>query len=248
MKWNRLSAGTALVSVAALMATASFRLSATGVRPETTILLVSETDGLAQMVVENTDDTPALLDVKVIDLTEDQNLSVFALPATSRIEANGRQVVRFYLQKPDKPLTVQSMKRVSFEGIPGERKALAGTEKSRVSGIRFTIRQTIPMVISPAGLVQDNEPWRFLEARVRDSENIEVNNPSPFVVRLNTDVRIAPALKNSQLLRRSYILPGEKFALSYAGIATAEALTVMRIYPASPWGLAAPPYDIRITR
>jgi P pilus assembly chaperone PapD len=239
-----MAAGAVMVTAAA----ASFTLSATGVRPETTILLISETDGLAQMVVENTDDTPSLLDVKVIDLPEDQNLSVYALPASSRIEANGRQVVRFYLQKPDKPLTVQSMKRVSFEGIPGERKLAAGIEKSRTSGVRFTIRQTIPMIISPATLKQDNEPWRFLEARVRDAEIIEVNNPSPYVVRLNSDVRIAPALKNSQLLKRTYILPGETFSLSYAGIATAETLTVMRIYPASPWGLAAPPYDIRITR
>ena len=230
------------------MTMASFGLSATGVRPETTILLISESDGLGQMVVENTDDSPALLDVKIIDLPEDQNLSVFALPASSRLEANGRQVVRFYLQKPDTPLTVQSMKRVSFEGIPGEKKTAEGTERNRVSGVRLTVRQTIPMVISPAGLKQDNEPWRFLEARVHDSENIEVNNPSPYVVRLTADVRIAPALKTSQLLRRTYILPGEKFDVSYAGIATAEGLTVMRIYPASPWGLAAPPYDIRITR
>ena len=236
------------MAAASVIILAGADVSATGVRPETTILLISESDGLAQMVVENTDDTPTLLDVKVIDLPEDQNLSVFALPASSRIEASDRQVVRFYLQKPDKPLTVQSMKRVSFEGIPGERKAAAGVEKNRMSGVRLTIRQTIPMVISPAGLKQDNEPWRFLEARVRDAENIEVINPSPYVVRLNTDVRIAPALENRQLLRRTYILPGEKFDLSYAGIAAADALTVMRIYPASPWGLAAPPYDIRITR
>ncbi len=171
--------------------TASLPLAAhaTGMLPDTPLLVISEADGSSQKGLRNTDNEPLLLHTTIIDLPEDKGPGVFALPPVTRVEANGRQVVRFILEKSETPLTVQHLKRVRFEGIPPELKDEAGR-----AVVRLTVAQVLPIVISPKGLEQDKEPWKKLTFR-QQGDSILISNPSPFVARLSQEVSLLPSGK-----------------------------------------------------
>jgi P pilus assembly chaperone PapD len=218
----------------------AFPAGATGPKPDSTIVLLSEELGQAQMGVKNTEQVPLLLHTTIEDLPCDDGVSVLSLPTVARMEPGGRQMVRFVLSKPGAPLKVQHLKRVSFEGIPSKPQG-----ESASSQVRFGVRQSIPMVISPKGLVQDNEPWKRLVFSVAGGQ-IHVRNPSPYVVRLHPDSELLPAGGRTQLVPRPYILPGESFSMRLPVGVTASAVKGMRLYPASPWGFAVAPYEVAL--
>lgn len=214
---------------------------ATGIQPETTIIQLSAADGQTQMAVRNTEAIPLLMNVQVRDLAGSEKLSVLPLPQVSRVEPNGRQVVRFVLSASGAAIKKQYLKRVSFEGIPPK------TAKPGESVVAINVRQTIPLVISPAGLEQDPEPWKKLVIARSASGAMEVSNDSPFVVRLKADAELLPMKAPVRLLRDTYVLPGEKHAIELPKDVDASAVKSIRIFPASPWGFAVDPYEIPVT-
>jgi len=213
---------------------------ATGVQPDSTIVQLSAADGQAQMAVRNTEFVPLLMNVKVHDLPGSESLTVLPLPQVSRVEANGRQVVRLVLIKPAAEITKQYLKRVSFEGIPPK------TNKPGEAVVAFNVRQTIPLVISPKGLEQDPEPWKKLTI-VRTASGLEVINDSPFVVRLKSDAELLPMKSGVRLLKDTYVLPGERHAVELPKDVAPGAVQSVRIYPASPWGFAVDAYEIAVS-
>jgi len=218
---------------------------ATGVQPESTVIFISESDGIAQMAVRNTEDIPMLLNVEVIELTGDSTIGIFAMPSVARIEPGGNQLVRFSMQKPAVPLSVQHMKRVAFEGIPGLDTRHSSFANSQV---RINVRQIIPVIISPAALEQDIEPWKRLTASIAGPRFIEISNPSPFVVRLQSGLSGGPGtgIRISDL-QDTYILPSQKIRVAYRKDDPLQAFSSITINPASPWGYMAAPYDIPVS-
>lgn len=215
---------------------------ATGVIPDTTLLVVSEADGVAQMGLRNTENRPLLLYTTIVDLPEDKGPSLFALPTIARVEAGGRQVVRFMLDSSAAPLTVQHLKRVRFEGIP----AVAPTsgDQGKVQ-LTITIRQDLPVVISPKGLEQDPEPWKKLVLKLADGK-LRVSNPSPFVIRLSDKVDLLPDPHEVKFFSRTYVLPGESFDVALPKGVAADTVSAVRLFPASPFGYAVSPYDVTL--
>jgi P pilus assembly chaperone PapD len=224
-------AAVALAAAAGLVGASAM---ATGVAPETSMLAISEADGTAQMAVLNTDDMPMLLHSSVYSIPEDATLSVFALPPVIRLEPKGRQVVRFVLEKPDQPLTVQHLKRVTFEGIPPKLK------KDNV--IQMTVRHDLPLIISPKGLEQIDAPWKLLQWRLAQGQ-VSIHNPSAYVVRLSQSVDLMPGERRVALLKRTYVLPGETLSVDLPAAFQSETPTAVRLFPASPYGYAVDPYD-----
>lgn len=212
---------------------------ATGILPDTTVLLISEKSNNAQMGVLNTDDEPLLLLTTIVDIPEDKGTTVYALPAVMRVEARGRQIVRFVLEETATPLKVQHLKRVLFEGIPAVK--VDGKGK-----IKTTIRQDMPVIISPAGLEQDPAPWKKLHFRWA-GDKLTLSNPSPYVVRLSQTISLGMTKATLKILPRTFILPGESFAIAVPG-GIAETITSLRIFPASPYGYDVDPFDAAIER
>jgi len=214
--------------------------NATGVLPDTTLLVISEENGVSQIGISNTENKPLLLITTIMDLPEDKDVTLLALPAITRIEANGRQIVRFILDKSNTPLKVQHLKRVQFEGIP----IVDNTEGK--STVRVSLRQDIPVVISPSNLKQDPEPWKYLKLNWTNGKII-LSNPSAYVIRLSQSISVlqnSPAIK---VLPRTYVLPGESFSVDIpSGIP--ENVNFVRIFPASPYGFEVPPYDTPLSR
>ena len=213
--------------------------SATGVAPDTTVLLISQKTNTAQMGVLNTDAEPLMLLTTLVDIAGHKSANVYALPAVTRVEPGSRQMVRFVLDEAEVPLKVQQLKRVLFEGIP--------TVKVEGGGkIQTTIRHDLPVIISPAGLEQDPAPWKKLRLRWADNQ-LMLSNPSPYVVRLSQTVSTLPSDTNFKILPRPYVLPGESYAIPVPEGLGAD-VNALRLYPASPYGFDVPPFDTKLER
>ena len=158
----------------------------------------------------------------------------------TRVEANGRQIIRFVLNKSDTPLKVQHLKRVQFEGIPA---ISTGDGKGAV---KFSLRQDLPVIISPANLKQDSEPWKYLNLK-QIERKIILSNPSPYVIRLSQTISIIPDSPAIKILPRTYILPGESFSIDIP-FDIPENIKIVQISPASPYGFDVPPFDAPLNR
>lgn len=195
---------------------------ATGMVPETSVLLVDTGKGEASMNVTNTDLKPALLFTNVVDLPEsDKSIRLLVSQPVVRVEAGEVQRVRFML-KTEKPLTQEELKRVTFEGIPPKVK---GVERLAV-----TIRQDLPVIIHPKGLAEDLSPWTHLEWR-KQGESLVVTNPSDYVVRMTMAFSTLPSRK-SGTLNKTYLLPHTSITVPLPDRLDSQ----VEFYPASRYG------------
>lgn len=209
---------------------------AAGMVPQTPVLVVDEGVGEATMNVRNTETRPALLHTTVIDVEpHDQTLLLFS-PSVARVEAGAVQQVRFILQSAE-PLQTERLKRVIFEGI----NPLSGADGAKVS---LGVRQNLPVILRPAGLPVEREPWKQLSWSAT-AEGLLVSNPSPYVVRLAKAIVPLPGTQVVEL-PRTWILPGERLAVRLPLSSTVRAMAV-RIFPATTYGFAVDHFDAPVT-
>jgi P pilus assembly chaperone PapD len=200
----------------------SVQVYASGMLPETSVLLVDADKGEASMNVTNTDSYPALLFTNIVDLPEsNKSVRLIVSQPVVRVEAGTVQRMRFILQM-DKPLTQQELKRVTFEGIPPKEK---GKQKLAV-----TIRQDLPVIIHPAGLAEDVTPWKHLQWR-RNGNSLEVVNPSNYVVRMTAQFTSLPSGQQGTL-KNTYLLPHTSMTIALPNSNDNK----VEFYPASRYG------------
>lgn len=209
---------------------------ADGMVPDTSVVIVNEADGEASVSVTNTDAKLALLHVTLEDIPEDPAPLLFVTPPLTRVEPAKSQLIRFILQSPT-PLTTQRLKRVIFEGMPQGR-AAGQAGHARVG---VTVRQNLPVILHPKGLAPNRTPWTGLVWSLKNQQ-LSVNNPTPYVVRLAQELTLLPG-KGTALLPRTYVLPGETLSVAAS---QAQASTV-RMQPATVYGFAVAPYEAPIT-
>ncbi|RZT36313.1 fimbria/pilus chaperone family protein [Cupriavidus agavae] len=224
---TRLSLGAAAVLVG-VWGTAM----ATGMVPETSVVLVNEADGESTMNVKNSEASPQLLYTSVNHIDEDKEELVVVTPPVARVEANETQVVRFILRNKT-PLKTQRLARAVFEGIP-PRTARPGDAR-----VTMTVRQDLPLVIHPKGLPMEREPWKKLRISLTGTELL-VENPSPYVVRLSQSVLLQPGGETAEL-PRPYVLPETTVRVPLKSAPSAP--TALRLAPATLYGFAVDFYD-----
>lgn len=210
---------------------------AAGMVPQTPVLLVEEGMGEAVMNVRNTDTRPALLHTTLENVEDSDDVLLVFTPPIARVEPGSIQQVRFILQNPQ-PLKTERLKRVIFEGI---------SPVSDAAGAQVTlgVRQNLPVILRPAGLPVEREPWKRLTWSV-DATGIQIVNPSPYVVRLAKTVVPLPGIRSVNL-PRTYILPGERLHADLPLHASAQTMAV-RIFPATTYGFAVDHYDAPVAR
>ncbi|WP_426128273.1 fimbria/pilus chaperone family protein [Pseudomonas sp. DWP1b1] len=209
---------------------------ADGMVPDTSVVIVNEADGEAAVSVTNTDTKLALLHVTLEDIPEDPASLLFVTPPLTRVEPGKSQLIRFILQSPT-PLTTQRLKRVIFEGMPQGR----ATGQAGHARVGVTVRQNLPVILHPKGLAPNRTPWTGLVWSLKNQQ-LSVNNPTPYVVRLAQELTLLPG-KGSALLPRTYVLPGETLSVAAS---QAQASTV-QMQPATVYGFAVAPYEAPIT-
>ena len=249
-------ARAAKLGVAGLLLVGNGAALATGMVPETSVVLLLEADGETTMNVRNSEATPQLLYSSVNLIEEDQEDLVVVTPPVARVEGNETQVVRFLLRSKT-PLRTERLARAVFEGIPPR------VVKPGEARVTMTVRQDLPLVIHPRDLPLEREPWKRLKISL-DGETLVVENASPYVVRLAQSVALQPGGMTVEL-PRPYILPQTtvKVPLNAARKAPVDdapptassgaapevpAVNAVRLFPATLYGFAVDSYDAPLAR
>lgn len=205
---------------------------ASGMVPDSPVVIVEATNGEGSINVQNTDADPLLLLTTIENIPEDTETLLTVTPPAARVEPGKRQSVRFLLTAKT-PLETERLKRVTFEGIPPQKKGQ--------SKVRMTVRQNLPVIIRPLDLPRDEAPWKHLVWQLT-GKVLTVSNPSPYVVRLGQGVQTLPG-NSVWSLPNSYVLPGQTLTLAQTGSKTPGTDTQVRIAPATTWGFSVDHYD-----
>lgn len=208
---------------------ASFNSLAAGMVPETSLLIVKEDEQGASMDVKNTDADAQLLYTKLVDLPDDPKPGLIVTQPVVRVDAGKNQRVRFVLKNSAEPLKVEHLKRVIFTAIPQR-------EKNKV---KVTFSQNLPVIIRPAGLAVNLEPWKDLTWLVNNG-TLTVENKTPYVVRMEQKAKLLPSGVSAQF-PKTYILPGEKITVSTKNKVMSSENKI-EIYPATRYGYKAQNY------
>lgn len=207
----------------------SLQTFAAGMVPDTSLLLINEDERGASMDVKNSDDNAQLLYTRIIDLPDDPTPGVIVTQPEVRVNAGKTQRVRFVLKDSAEKLKTEHLKRVIFSTIPQR-------EQNKV---KMVFSQNLPVIIRPAGLDVNMEPWKGLRWQIKNG-NLTVLNDTPYVVRMEQKAKLLPS-ETQVKFEKSYILPGQTM------IATPENKlsglnNKVEIYPATRFGYKASSY------
>ncbi|WP_412525856.1 fimbria/pilus chaperone family protein [Burkholderia lata] len=208
---------------------------ATGVVPDTSVVIVDEADGEGSIQVRNTDAQPTLLHTSIQSVPEDPADLLVVTPPIARVEGGALQLVRFVLTG-NEPLGTQRLVRVTFAGIPPKRQG--GNE------IQTVIQQNLPVLLQPRDLARNDKPWTLLAWSVENGMLV-VRNDSRYVVRLEQRVQLLPT-QQVVTLPAAYVLPGRMHTVALPPGATAAER--VRIFPATVYGYAVDHYDAPLVR
>lgn len=208
--------------------------AASGMKLETSVVVVNTDDGEGVMTLTNTDPTPVLLYTSVENLPGDKEESLIVTPPVVRVNPGDSQTVRFMLKTP--PKDIEQFKRAIFEGIPA-------TDKT-ADKLQITLRQNVPLIIHPAGLKENAEPWTLLKWEQNGIDSLKVTNTGPYVIRMSPTISVAPQKLNGSL-PRSYMLPGDTVEVKFASKLT--DVQKVQITPANLYGYFVKPYEASVS-
>ncbi len=78
--------------------------------------------------------------------------------------------------------------------------------------VKVSFSQNLPVIIRPAGLAVNLEPWKDLVWQISNG-NVTVENKTPYVVRMEQKAKLIPS-GSFVVFPKTYILPGEKMTAS----------------------------------
>jgi len=214
-----------------------FAVFASGMVPETTLLMIDEANHGGVMSVKNTDTIPTLLYTSIKDIQSDDGVKLNVTQPVVRLEPGQEQQVRFILES-DKPLTVEHYKRVVFEGIPPK-----STDKNITVGIN--LRQDLPVLIHPKSLPVVTDAWKLLTWSINNKQ-MQVKNDSPYVVRFSTAVTLLPS-HIAGTMNKTFILPGETMKVE-TNTPLNGTDNAVEIQPASRYGIEVDSYTAPLVR
>lgn len=207
---------------------------ASGMKLETSVVVVNTGEGEGVMTLKNTDSTPVLLYSSIENLPGDKEESLIVTPPVVRVNPGDSQTVRFMLKTPAK--AVEQFKRAIFEGIPASDKT--------ADKLQITLRQNVPLIIHPAGLKENAEPWKLLKWEQTGPDSLKVTNTGAYVIRMSPTVSVLPQKINGSL-PRSYLLPGDTATLKLHN--KAADIQKVVITPANLYDYFVKPYEASLS-
>lgn len=216
--------------------------NASGMKLETSVVVVNTADGEGVMTLKNTDAKPVLLYSSVENLPGDKEESLVVTPPVVRVNPGDNQTVRFMLKTPPKAVeqwssgAVEQFKRAIFEGIPASDKT---SEK-----LQITVRQNVPLIIHPSGLKENLEPWTLLQFKQIGSDSLQITNSGAYVVRMNPTITVLPQ-NISGVMPRAYMLPGDVVTVKFNSPVTNGQQA--KITPANLYGYFVEPYKTSLS-
>lgn len=205
---------------------------AAGMKPEVPVLFIDDQNREATINLFNTDNSTALLHSRLQTIPEDLENKLIITPQLVRVDAGKKQQIRVVLKEGVK-LDKQKMQRIDFVSVPQD-----DGKKNRT---RILVGQNIPVILSPADLPLNTTPWTGLKFH-RTGSSLNVENPTPYIVRLTKQISLLPG-KQVVELKKTYILPGEKFTVE---LSAADNVKSVRLYPVTRYGILTTPYDVQL--
>lgn len=206
-------------------------------QPQTSMVLIEEEKGGGSINVTNTDDHEALLYVKVTDLDDDKQPQVMVTQPVMRVGAGQTQRVRFVLSS-QQPLSVEHIKRVTFEGLP----LISDSEKNKVN---INVRQNLPLIIRPRALAAAANPWKALAWSVSGGK-MTVHNATAYVIRLGQDIALLPGGQKAKITK-SYLLPGETLPVEASDAKALANVSKVRFETLSQYGFDTGNVDMPVS-
>ncbi|MFV9669841.1 fimbria/pilus chaperone family protein [Pantoea sp. ARC607] len=221
------------LSLAASLFLISHSVLAAGMKPEVPVLFLNDETREATITVLNTDNSPALLHSSLQTIAEDKENKLIITPQLVKVEGGKKQQIRVIL-KDGIRLDKQKMQRIDFVSIPQD-----DGEKNRA---RILIGQNIPVIISPGNLPLNTTPWTGLKFQ-RSGLSLNIENPTPYIVRLTKQVDLLPGNATVEL-KKTYILPGEKITLPLPAVS--GGIKSVRLHPVTRYGILTTPYEAQL--
>lgn len=212
---------------------------ADGMKPEKSIVIIA-TDKPTTMTVTNTGETTDMLLVDILPIDEDTaEIAAVSPPSgTMRLKPGQKQLLTFTVLDNARQSKVQRLRRVVFEGAKG-----TPSRSKKRNEVGVTVRQNLPLIIHPAGLPLEREPWKLLKWS-ESGDDLTVKNDSPYVVRLSQEFESLPS--NTVLgLSRSYVLPNQRLTVKLPASAANDKS--IRIHPATVYGFQTDHYEAPLT-
>ncbi|XGI79115.1 fimbria/pilus chaperone family protein [Enterobacter hormaechei] len=200
---------------------------ASGVQPETSVVIINEAQKGGSINVTNTEKVPVLLYSKVVNLPDDPTPRLSVTQPVARLEPGQSQRVRFVLNS-DGPLQREHIKRVYFEGV--------AAQNDKGSQVNVTVRQDLPVIIIPAALTRERDMWKDLGWSL-SGETLKVTNTGRQVVRLVPQLNVLPA-GIVLSLSKNYILPGETLSVSAPAGAHLSGQQQVQFSPVTRYGFS----------
>ncbi|WBM68767.1 fimbria/pilus chaperone family protein [Buttiauxella sp. WJP83] len=209
---------------------------ATGMVPESSLLIIEEQDKGGSINVKNTDPHPSLLYTNIVDIPDDNGVHLSVTQPVTRVEAGQTQQLRFILAT-DAPLKTEHLKRLTFEGIPPK-------DKGNHNRIAINIRQDIPVLIHPANLPVVKDAWTLLKWSTAGN-TVTVKNDSPYVIRLAENLVSQPS-GTQMKIKQTYILPGQ--TLNAQANKSLAGDSQLKFFPASRYGIDVASYTANLNK
>jgi P pilus assembly chaperone PapD len=203
-------------------------LQASGVLPETSVVIINEATGGGSITIKNTENEPVLLYSKVTDLADDPLPQVVTTQPVALLGAGQSQRVRFLLNSRT-ALDREHIKRVSFEGIP--------VRQAGKNDVSLVVRQDLPMLIVPKKLDGKKIEMQHLVWSAKNRK-LTVTNTGLQVIRLEPEIKLLPD-NMAAMLPKTYILPGE--TLNVYGVCPdhLSSQRMVEITPVSRYGITS---------
>lgn len=148
------------------------------IKINTSGVYVSENEGEGIIFVENVGTNPVILYAQE-ETEETIKISgeslIFVSPPVSRIAPNDKQLLRVLLKVEN--FDVQKIARMTLQEIP----YVSDPSKNQVS---FNRSYNIPVLISPKGLVEEFEPWKYIKMEKNDAGEYFIKNYSRYLIKI----------------------------------------------------------------
>jgi len=93
--------------------------------------------------------------------------------------------------------------------------------------VKVTFSQNLPVIIRPAGLAVNLEPWKDLKWQINNG-SVTVENKTPYVVRMEQKAKLLPSGTAAQF-PKSYILPGSRLKFIPLPVMATKRIVILPI-------------------
>jgi P pilus assembly chaperone PapD len=210
-----------LIAVAFLLSLFKLSLVSANVDLDKVVVNLSEGKRVALLTVKNRYDVDQLVSVTQLDSHYPASGHISILPKMSVIAPGKSQVFKIIL-KPNFKSEVEVFETLTVIS------SVSHSDKKDSSRVSINLRQTLPIIISPLSLAENNKKWEGVIFEFDNVDfNLNVSNPTPYVIRINPVLKLRTGVELSMpgsilLPKSNTIIPVDETIVKNDGLESLE--------------------------